>query len=59
LRPVTFYFYEYGFHNDAKDLIYEGIATSSIKGIFALLKHSDAKDLIYEGIATEVMTLLV
>jgi len=37
---------------DAKDLIYEGIATSAPPLCTQQLVRHDAKDLIYEGIAT-------
>ena len=40
---------------DAKDLIYEGIATLYLRFPNHLSElHDDAKDLIYEGIATRL-----
>jgi len=41
---------------DAKDLIYEGIATCRSAFPFPGRKFRDAKDLIYEGIATGFIT---
>jgi len=48
-----------GLFRDAKDLIYEGIATFA-KAIFNLPPQFlfDAKDLIYEGIATIIIVLI-
>jgi len=37
---------------DAKDLIYEGIATAHLQPDMFVPRFHDAKDLIYEGIAT-------
>jgi len=38
--------------SDAKDLIYEGIATAPPTYVNMPARSGDAKDLIYEGIAT-------
>jgi len=44
---------------DAKDLIYEGIATVTYKPLITFnIIAADAKDLIYEGIATSIMSMI-